>query len=283
LAACLGIDLRSDCHDNIRTTPPLPGHSVGSGLGRKSRLPRRLFHVQTSPRGGTITQTAVYIDGYNLYYGRLRGTPFKWLDPVTLFEHILRAQDPGSVLRQVRFYTAPALPRFASHGDASMHAQNEYHRALQSRYPDRFEIVLGKHDYEKDGTSLPAYVANEPFDKKNTVKVWRLIEKKTDVNLALGMYRDAASARFSQLVLCSNDSDAEPAMRALREDFPLLTLGVVTPVRPPNGAVVRRVSTSLAKHAHWTRHYIRDDELHLAQLPDMVPTNKKPAHKPPHW
>jgi hypothetical protein len=46
---------------------------------------------------------------------------------------------------------------------------------------------------------------------------------------------------------------------------------------------VRRVSTSLAKHAHWTRQYIRDDELHLAQLPDMVSTNKKPANKPPHW
>jgi hypothetical protein len=92
---------------------------------------------------GTINQTAVYIDGYNLYYGRLRGTPFKCLDPVALFEHILHAQDPASVLRQVRFYTAPALPKFASHGDASMHAQNEYHRALKGRHPDRFEIVLG--------------------------------------------------------------------------------------------------------------------------------------------
>ncbi len=29
--------------------------------------------------------TAVYIDGYNLYYGRIRGTAFKWLDVVALF------------------------------------------------------------------------------------------------------------------------------------------------------------------------------------------------------
>jgi hypothetical protein len=33
-------------------------------------------------------QTTVYIDGYNLYYGALRGTPYKWLDVVRLFETI---------------------------------------------------------------------------------------------------------------------------------------------------------------------------------------------------
>lgn len=25
-------------------------------------------------------RTRVYIDGYNLYYGCLKGTPYKWLD-----------------------------------------------------------------------------------------------------------------------------------------------------------------------------------------------------------
>jgi 6-hydroxy-3-succinoylpyridine 3-monooxygenase len=25
-------------------------------------------------------RTIVYIDGYNLYYGAVRGTPWKWLD-----------------------------------------------------------------------------------------------------------------------------------------------------------------------------------------------------------
>jgi len=26
------------------------------------------------------TRTVIYIDGFNLYYGALRGTPYKWLD-----------------------------------------------------------------------------------------------------------------------------------------------------------------------------------------------------------
>jgi len=29
-------------------------------------------------------RTRVYVDGFNLYYGALKGTPFKWLDPVRL-------------------------------------------------------------------------------------------------------------------------------------------------------------------------------------------------------
>lgn len=35
-------------------------------------------------------RTRIYIDGYNFYYGCLRGTPHKWLDLLPLFEnHIL--------------------------------------------------------------------------------------------------------------------------------------------------------------------------------------------------
>ena len=31
-------------------------------------------------------RTRVYIDGYNLDYGCLKDTPYKWLDLLTLFE-----------------------------------------------------------------------------------------------------------------------------------------------------------------------------------------------------
>jgi hypothetical protein len=30
--------------------------------------------------GYAVLKTRVYIDGFNLYYGLLRGTPHKWLD-----------------------------------------------------------------------------------------------------------------------------------------------------------------------------------------------------------
>ncbi len=37
-------------------------------------------------------RTSVYIDGLNLYYGALKGTPFKWLDPIKLSTAVLPRQ-----------------------------------------------------------------------------------------------------------------------------------------------------------------------------------------------
>jgi len=86
----------------------------------------------TSPRS-----TAVYVDGYNLYYGRLRGTAFKWLDLVKLFDNLLVQRDQNEQLIKVYLFTAPALATFASHGNASVEAQSAYHRALKAKYDRR--------------------------------------------------------------------------------------------------------------------------------------------------
>lgn len=229
--------------------------------------------------------TAVYIDGYNLYYGRIRGTPYKWLDVVTLFEHLLHGQNPHAELNSVRYFSAPALGRFATHGDASVLAQQDYIRALQQVHRDRFSTVMGKHSYDRHGTSLPHFEPGRPFDRTHRVKVWKLEEKQTDVNLALSLYREASTGRYHQVVVCSNDSDVAPALAAIRADFKELTVGVVMPLRPPtaSGGSHRSVSASLFEHATWARHYLLDSELEAAQLPDVVPTKRKPIRKPTHW
>lgn len=227
---------------------------------------------------------AVYIDGYNLYYGRLRGTEFKWLDLPALFDQILSIQDPSAVIEAVKFFSAPALGRFASHGGDSVIAQESYHRALQARHPARFSIKLGNHSMDSDGSLMPAFVPGQPYDRNVKTRGWRLEEKMTDVNLAMAMYRDARKGLFDQVVLCSNDSDAEPVLEALREDFPKLVIGLITPVRPPaDESTSRRFSVSLMRHAHWTRRYILDEELSAAQLPALVLTKKKPIRKPSYW
>jgi uncharacterized LabA/DUF88 family protein len=229
-------------------------------------------------------RTAIYIDGYNLYYGRLRGTQYKWLDVVKLFSRITRSIEPYSEIILVKFFTAPVLPKFSRHGEESMRAQNEYHRALEAIYPDKFKKILGSHLYEKDGTKMPIYLEGHEFDKNNTVKVWRLVEKKTDVNLALAMYRDVNKGNLDQVVLISNDTDTEPVITALFEDFPKLKIGMISPRGPQqHGKKGRPASNSLLKHAHWTRTQINDDELLSAQLPGLIPTNKKPAKKPTYW
>lgn len=235
--------------------------------------------------GTSTRKTAVYIDGYNLYYGRLRGTPFKWLDIVKFFDMLMVRRDQHETVQKVVFFTAPALATFATHGAASVEAQSAYHRALKTIYGDRLEIVYGTHSYDKGGTDLPIFVPNRPYDRMRRVKVWKLEEKKTDVNLAIRMYRDACKGTYERIILVSNDSDAEPALAAIREDYAEKMIGVVFPVRPvqPGVKAQRRISGSLAKFADWTIPCLRDDDLAEAQLPDIVPTKKKSIRKPAHW
>lgn len=229
--------------------------------------------------------TAVYIDGYNLYYGRLRGTAFKWLDVVHLFDTLLAQRDQNECLVKVKLFTAHALATFATHGAASVEAQAAYHRALKSKYGERLEIIYGNHSFDKNGALLPVFLSGQPYDRTNRVRVWKLEEKKTDVNLAICMYRDASKGRYDRLILVSNDSDAEPALESIREDFPEIMLGVVMPIHPPASgtAIYRRTSGSLANLADWVLPNLTDELLLAAQLPDKVPTKKKPVFKPVHW
>ena len=89
---------------------------------------RRPCHLRLSE---SMKRAIAYIDGYNLYYSRLKGTRYKWLDLVALFrDQILKPQLPEVQLDAVKYFTSPAKGKFASHGLDSVSAQNEYHRAL---------------------------------------------------------------------------------------------------------------------------------------------------------
>jgi len=232
-----------------------------------------------------MRRTAVYIDGYNLYYGRLRSTSHKWLDVVSLFEALVGMQDAGATVDAIKYFTAHALANFATHGGDSVIAQQSYHRALHALHGSRLEMTYGTHSFDRKGTLLPTFVPGQPYDRTVRSRVWKLEEKQTDVNIALTMYRDVAKGKYDQVVICSNDSDAEPALAALKQDFPGVTIGIVTPVPPPmpDGRSPRGVSTALSRHADWTRRYILDSELAAAQLPLRVNTPKKPISKPAHW
>ncbi len=152
--------------------------------------------------------TIVYIDGYNLFYGRLQNTSFKWLDVFKLFQSIARIQDPSSNIIHIKYFTAPVKSNFASRGRASEAAQKTYHRALKQLYSPKLEIIEGYHTVEKGHP--PRY--NEPIDKDDRVYIWKFEEKQTDVNIALAMYKDARDANISQQILVTSDSDLVPAL-----------------------------------------------------------------------
>ncbi|XDF35733.1 NYN domain-containing protein [Paracidovorax avenae] len=247
------------------------------GLGRKGHR-----KVAFSLVGAALTRTSVYIDGYNFYYSRLKGTPYKWLDIAALFrDRILVPQDPGAQLVTIKYFTAPVKASYARHGEASSQAQTQYLRALQARDPGLVQVINGFHIF---GTaSLPTFQEGIDPTKSSVSRVWMIEEKQTDVNIALHAYRDALRGECEQLVLCSNDSDLEPALRMVREDAPGARPGLVMPLRDKDTEAGKVPNKRLTALAHWVRHHIRDDELAQSQLPQHVQTRKKPASKPPHW
>ena len=248
-------------------------------MGRKGR-PLGGFFICGE---GKDVRTYVYIDGYNLYYGRLRRTPYKWLDIYSLFANfIIREQTPQAIVSKVKFFTADIRTNLATHGKEAGIAQQSYHRALQQCYPDKIDIIKGY--YAIDQARLPRY--KKPPDRNDSVTVWKLEEKQTDVNLALHLYRDAVVKQHcEQIVIVSNDTDIAHAVELLREDTSNdFQIGIVIPIpkiapgkphRPPN--------EQLSKHADWTRRHILDEELAASQLPATIPTRKKPILKPNYW
>jgi len=224
-------------------------------------------------------KTIIYVDGYKLFYGCLKNSPYKWLDLYKLFaQQILYAQDPLANVVQIKYFTANIKAKIARNGKLAEQAQHAYHRALAKLYPSYIQIIKGSYSLER--ARLPLF--RNPPDKNQSVEVWKLEEKETDVNIALTSYRDVVRGAAEVVVFVSNDTDLTPALAAIREDFgEKLKIGVIIPVR--KGDSGRPANARLSLYADWTRKYITPEELLAAQLPSLIPTGKKPINKPGYW
>lgn len=226
-------------------------------------------------------KTICYVDGYNLYYGCLRNTTYKWLDLKKFLTHILHQQDPNSELISIKFFTAPVITKFATQGPLAQNSQQNYHRALETLYPGLIKIINGYYNAEKSHAMLHL----SPPNKQQRCYVWKLEEKQTDVNLALEAYCDATKSHVEQMVFVTNDTDQEPTLKAIRKDFQeKIKIGVVLPIKENTNATTSRPGNErLSKYADWTRKHIKNDELANSQLPDLISTKKKPIRKPNYW
>ncbi|MCC5863479.1 MAG: NYN domain-containing protein [Gammaproteobacteria bacterium] len=235
------------------------------------------YHSGYYPMSKEI-ETAVFIDGYNLYYGRLKGTEYKWLNLHALAARIVRDQAPESRISTCRYYTAMVKSRVASHGDASVQSQTVYHRALESPYTPHVDVICNHHILVK--RPMMRYVTGSKPDKSDRVSVWHLEEKQTDVKIALDAYRMAVSGAVQQIVLMTNDTDLEPLLEAIASAAPNVVVGAIIP-RQPHSA--RPAAQAFIDHCHWTRRHILDEELAACQFGDRVPTAKRPVIRPSYW
>lgn len=234
-------------------------------------------------------RTRIYIDGYNFYYGCLRGTPYKWLDLLPLFErHILPSalvKDEEGRIRQsillespsIKFFTAKIVESVARAAD-SVSSQARYHTALRKLYETRVELVEGYYAVNKMKVKVvDPDCANRAPRECREVQAWKVEEKQSDVNLALQAYHDAITGQIDHAVIVTNDTDIAPALQMIRAHTTVL-IGVVVPTidqrRPPN--------TDLVKLAHWKREHINPHELATCQLPRVIP-GRKATIKPESW
>ena len=209
-------------------------------------------------------RNVIYVDGFNLYYSILRKTNLKWLDLVALFrDHVL---DANAQLVEVRYYTAPILARM-SDDPKSVQRQRIYLQALRRMYPDQLKIVEGRIAVTTPFQRLVKPIPNAPDVLR--VQVYDFNEKKTDVSLASDLLAGAWTGAFDQAVICSNDTDLDPALATLRKHHPQLRLGIVAPVK---GSDSRYIAADLKKHADWSKTL---SLVHIAnaQLPERIPAS----------
>ena len=216
-----------------------------------------------------MKRTAAYVDGYNLYYGLLKGTANKWLDPVRLVTTLLREDHR---LVSVKYFTSPI--RTYPHDTAALDRQKIYLQAL-STLPN-VEIIQGF--YRKDTVLMPAYEADCkkcPAASDGFVRVVKLEEKRTDVNIASAMLLDAFNNNADVFVLVSGDTDFITPINIVRKDFKKSVI-VFNP---------RETRSWLCDYASYYRDIPRDLPA-KCQPPDIVPYGSRGdrfIHRPAAW
>lgn len=183
-------------------------------------------------------RTNIYIDGFNLYYGALKGTPFKWLNVAQMCQHLL----PHNQLAKIKYFTANVSAR-PDDPDKPI-KQQTYFRALKTL--PNLEVILG-HFLVKE-CMMP--LAGQPADAPKFVKVVKFEEKGSDVNLATHLLHDGHNKEYEVAVLITNDSDLLEAIRIVRQE---LNLPSVFSIRTKN--LVRRFCVTLLSSSRFEKGF----------------------------
>jgi hypothetical protein len=161
----------------------------------------------------------VYVDGFNMYYGCLKGTPYKWLDLAALCRRLL----PHDDINRIRYFTARIKPRITE-PDAPQR-QDTYLRALATT--PGLSVHLGH--FLTSRVRMP--LAHPPEDGPQTVRVIKTEEKGSDVNLATYLMSDAFGGDYEVALVITNDSDLCEPIRIVSTDLGI-PVGVANP-HPP--------------------------------------------------
>lgn len=139
--------------------------------------------------------TNVYVDGFNLYYGALKGTAHKWLDLAAMLDKLLPRNDVQTI------HYCAALIKARRNDPQGPARQQAYLDALGAT--PRVQIHLGHFLVSTVRMRLAHPAPGAPA----TVSVIKTEEKGSDVNLATWLLSDAYENACETAVVVTNDSD----------------------------------------------------------------------------
>ena len=191
-------------------------------------------------------RTRVYVDGFNLYYGAVKRTRFKWLDPVRLTALLLPRE---CLIDRLRYFTArisgkldPQAPRrqqiylkaLSTLPEVDIHfgrflAKTAWRplvnlpvagRQINTPSPvtlprGNFQVLgerpqtlpVGTYPDRRGGREAMRGAARTPVPDAVIAEFHTMEEKGSDVNLAAYLLNDAWEDSFEAAVVISNDTD----------------------------------------------------------------------------
>ncbi|HSZ31230.1 MAG TPA: NYN domain-containing protein [Pseudonocardiaceae bacterium] len=203
-----------------------------------------------------MVRVAVYVDGFNLYFGlkATYGRKYLWLDLQALAASLLR---PGQTLEQITYFTARVR-----NDPEGQRRQSDYLDALAS-YSSRVTVVDGRFQ-------------EKPRRCRDCGAAWTVYEEKeTDVNIAAALIEDAVLDRYDTALLISADSDLCPAIVTMKRLCPEKRIIAVFPPKRHSADLKRAVDGYLP---------LGDDKVRQAQLPTEVVNNAGiTLRRPKYW
>jgi len=187
-----------------------------------------------------MKNTIFFIDGFNFYHSidKPKYYKYKWIDFSKLASLL---SQPDEKIKKTYFFTA--LTKW------SKDKQNRHKLLIKALKSVRVQVVYGK--FKKQ--DVRCRICNKTFKKH--------IEKQTDVNISVYLFKLAFKNKYDKAYIISADSDLVPAIRAIKESFPKKKIDVIFPIG--------RASKDIKKASDYT---VKIKEKHLKQsmLPDPV-------------
>jgi len=208
-------------------------------------------------------KTNVYVDGFNLYYGCLRGTSYRWLDVLALCRKVF----PRVQIHRIRYFTARV--RGTENDPQKPQRQATYIRALKTI--SNLSIHYGR--FLSHVRSMP--LASPSPGGPQTVRVIRTEEKGSDVNLATFLLVDGFQDDYELAIIVSNDSDLEEPIKVVQEKLGL-QIAILNPHRNPSWVLVKAVLPTGYRR-------IWRSTLRVCQFPDILEDKDGIFTKPSNW